>query len=366
MAESTCKVLRDGALEGELSPALTIKDSILSPLGVHVFDFVLSQLSSFILAGKSQSKGVVLVAFDRSPGFYVDLLKTSGSDSVDLSKWVRILDCYSDPLGWKHKLKESGRVSSCPESSPGVTVCRDVRNLDKLLSAMLELGKGLVGDGKDRFCIAIDSVSELLRDVPLSSVAALLSNIRSNGQVSSAFWLLHSDLHDASTNAALEYMCSIVASVEGIALQPGLSLLQQNVRKAKLRVRLKRRNGRVRLMLEDIHVEHSGVKFLPATSEEESMAQSLLPKLQFNLELSEKEQLDRSKVVLPFEHQENDRANQIYDGRRSLLEGQNEIGIDAEKLPGAENAGLGEIVYLRDSDDERPDSDEDPDDDLDI
>lgn len=56
MADATCRVLRDGALEGELAPALTIKDSILSPLASHVFDHVLSQLSSFILAGKSQSR----------------------------------------------------------------------------------------------------------------------------------------------------------------------------------------------------------------------------------------------------------------------------------------------------------------------
>ena len=56
MADSLCRVLRDGALEGELAPALTIKDSILSPLGLHIFDHVLYQLSSFILAGKSQSR----------------------------------------------------------------------------------------------------------------------------------------------------------------------------------------------------------------------------------------------------------------------------------------------------------------------
>ncbi len=31
-----------------------------------------------------------------------------------------------------------------------------------------------------------------------------------------------------------------------------------------------------------------------------------------------------------------------------------------------ENSSKGEITYFRDSDDERPDSDEDPDDDLDI
>lgn len=70
-------------------------------------------------------------------------------------------------------------------------------------------------------------------------------------QVSSAFWLLHSDIHDASTNAAIEYMSSIVASVEGATqLKSGQGgLLEQNLRKAKLRVRLKRRNGRVRVMV---------------------------------------------------------------------------------------------------------------------
>ncbi|XP_074287383.1 elongator complex protein 5 [Silene latifolia] len=365
MAESMCRVLRDGALEGELAPSLTIKDSILSPLGLHVFNYVLSQLSSYILAGKSQSRGLVLVAFSRSPSFYLDLLKRSGFDDVALDKWVRILDCYTDPLGWKHELKKSGQIGSCPESSPGVTVCRDVRNLDKLLSEILELGKGLIGQGKDRFCIAIDSVSELLRDVKLSSVAALLSNIRSNGQVSSAFWLLHSDLHNGSTSAAFEYMCSIVASVEGITPQRGLSLFEQNVRKSMLRVRLKRRNGRVRLMSEEISVEQSGVSFSPASSHEESMAQSLVPKVQFNLQLTEKELLDRSNVVLPFEHQEKEIAKQIYDGRRSVVEGQNEIGSE-EKASITEKSKGGEIVYLRDSDDERPDSDEDPDDDLDI
>lgn len=56
MAESICRNLRDGALEGEHAPALTIRDTIDSPFGFDVFAHVLSQLSSFILAGKSQSR----------------------------------------------------------------------------------------------------------------------------------------------------------------------------------------------------------------------------------------------------------------------------------------------------------------------
>ncbi|XP_050269779.1 elongator complex protein 5-like isoform X2 [Quercus robur] len=84
MAESICRALRDGALQGELAPALTIKDSIASPFGFHVFTHLLTQLSTNILAAKSQS--------------------------------------------------------------------RNVKDMDKLYSSIIELGKGIVGQGKVRFC----------------------------------------------------------------------------------------------------------------------------------------------------------------------------------------------------------------------
>ena len=58
MAESICRALRDGALQGELAPALTIKESIASPFGFHVFTHLLTQLSTNILAAKSQSRSV--------------------------------------------------------------------------------------------------------------------------------------------------------------------------------------------------------------------------------------------------------------------------------------------------------------------
>lgn len=58
MTESICRALRDGALEGEHAPALTIKDSIVSPFGFDVFAHVLFKLASNILAGKYQSRSV--------------------------------------------------------------------------------------------------------------------------------------------------------------------------------------------------------------------------------------------------------------------------------------------------------------------
>lgn len=55
-AEAIGRALRDGALEGEHAPALTIKDSSDAPLGPFVFNHIFTQLSSNILAKKSQSQ----------------------------------------------------------------------------------------------------------------------------------------------------------------------------------------------------------------------------------------------------------------------------------------------------------------------
>lgn len=169
-----------------------------------------------------------------------------------------LLRFINDPLGWKVRLMACGSISSrSPEASNTVRLCMDVRNLDNLSSSIMELGRELVGQGKGRFSVAIDSASEMIRHASISSVAALLSNLRSHDQVSCAFWLLHSDLHDVRVTAALEYMSSMLGSVEPMNrpanVQRGnsenLSLLEWNSNKGKFHVRLKRRNGRVRLML---------------------------------------------------------------------------------------------------------------------
>ncbi|XP_050269766.1 elongator complex protein 5 isoform X1 [Quercus robur] len=377
MAESICRALRDGALQGEHAPALTIKDSIASPFGFHVFTHLLTQLSSNILAAKSQSRGLVLVALSRSPSFYLDLLNRIGIDVASSQKWIEILDCYTDPLGWKDALLASGNGGSLSnEASTGASLCRNVKDMDKLYSSIIELGKGIVEQGKVRFCVAIDSVNEILRHASISSVAGLLSNLRSNDRVSSIFWLSHSDLHEDRVTAVLEYMSSMVASIEPLNQSANghrcnwesLPLLERNYWKGKFHVRFKRRNGRVRVMSEEFHVEQSAINFRSISSEDEIVNRSLLPKMQFNLQLSEKEQIDRAKVVLPFEHQGTGKPIQIYDVWRSLTDGKSEAEpVSSGILQANENSSKGKIIYLRgDSDDERPDSDEDPDDDLDI
>lgn len=379
MAESMCRTLRDGSLEGEQAPALTIKDTAASPFGFHVFSHVLSQLSSFILASKSQSRGIVIVAFSRSPSFYVDLLKSRGIDVNSSHKWVQILDCYTDPLCWKDQLMGSGNfMDASHETSSSLSrVCKDVKDLDKLYSMILELGKGLVGQGKDRFSVAIDLINEMLRHTSTPTVAGLLSNLRSHEQISSIFWLLHSDLHEIKVTSALEYLSSVVASVEPLHQTAGgkrgdlenLSLLEQNFGKGKLQVRFKRRNGRVRVVNEGFHIDQSSNNFTSVSSEDglvNQINQGLVPKVQFNLELTEKERIDRAKVVLPFEHQGDGGPIHIYDGRRSLTESKTEATLSSSGNSQKTDSGEGEIIYFRDSDDEMPDSDEDPDDDLDI
>ncbi|XP_071913464.1 elongator complex protein 5 isoform X2 [Coffea arabica] len=341
-AEAISRALRDGALEGEHAPALTIKDSIHAPLGAFVFDHILAQLSSNISSSKSQAQ-------------------------------LRIVDCYTDPLGWKIQLAESGIVSNrSTQNATTASLCKNVRDLDMLFSSIVELGKEVIRETKGRFAVAIDSVSEILRHASISSAASLLSNLRSHDQVACLFWLFHSDLHEMKASSALEYISSMVACVEPISNtangkgmnSENVPLIEQNLGRGKFSVRFKRRNGRIRLMSEELHTEQMGINFVPAF-EGHVTSQSLVPKVQFNLQLSEKERNDRAKVVLPFEHQGDGKPIQIYDGRRSVSESKTENKeTNAEKMHVNEDSGRGEIIYIRDSDDEMPDSDEDPDDDL--
>ncbi|KAK8941004.1 Elongator complex protein 5 [Platanthera zijinensis] len=309
MAESICKSLRDGALEGEHSPALTIKDSLESLAGAHAFNYFLRSLAANVSTGKSQARGLVLVAFNQSPSSYLSLLNGKGLDASVLRKFLRILDCYSDPLGWKENILQSGGHDK-PTLKESDNVCRDVKDVSKLLSLILELGKGFAGEGKTYFAVAIDSISTMLRYASLQLVAGFISNIRSQGQVSCMIWLLHTDLHEARSAAVLEYVSSIVASLEpmvqtteGKRGSENLFCLGRNSQNGRFHVRLKRRNGRVKLLNEEFHMDQDGISFTALSSENVVVSQTRLPKLQFNLLLSEKERDDRARVVLPFEHQ---------------------------------------------------------------
>ncbi|KAL1195944.1 Elongator complex protein 5 [Cardamine amara subsp. amara] len=366
MADSIFRKLRDGGEEGELSPALTIEETVASPFGLDLSGYLLAKLSSSILAGKSKSQGLVLITFSRSPSFYIQFLKQKGIVVSSNSKWIRIFDCYTDPLGW---IDQSSTDSS--EGSSLIKIHKCVSDLKKLFSSIIEAGKELVGDGKTRFSVAIDSVNELLRHSSMSLVSGLLTDLRSHGQISSIFWSLNTDLHQEKVTNALEYISTMKANLEPLYALESLFSVHQDFGKGRFHVRFKLRKGRVRVMSEEYQVDQSGINFSPISSADSVVAttKSLLPKVHFNLQLSEKERVEKEKVVLPFEHQDNGKSIDIYDGRRSLVDGK----IEATSLYSKElqtdmvSSGKGgEIIYFRDSDDENPDSDEDPDDDLDI
>ncbi|PPR94241.1 hypothetical protein GOBAR_AA26431 [Gossypium barbadense] len=157
-------------LEGELVPALTIKDSVASPLPYKCFlTCFLSSSPPFWQENLSHGKLFSYYLLQRpcrrfiflESMFYLDLLKNKGTDVASSDKRIQILDCYSDPPGWKDQLAGSGNFTALPNEalvSSTANVFTEVKHMDKLYNSIIELGKGLVGGGNIRFSIAIDSV----------------------------------------------------------------------------------------------------------------------------------------------------------------------------------------------------------------
>ena len=55
---------------------------------------------------------------------------------------IRVLDCYSDPLGWKCCLRVSDDEASVDKLRRKFT---NLKNIDGLVSLVLDLGKGVEG-----------------------------------------------------------------------------------------------------------------------------------------------------------------------------------------------------------------------------
>jgi hypothetical protein len=51
---------------------------------------------------------------------------------------IQILDCYTDPLGWKDRLVESGNIAHLyNEASSGASLCKNVKDMDELFSSTI-------------------------------------------------------------------------------------------------------------------------------------------------------------------------------------------------------------------------------------
>ncbi|KAF3335646.1 Elongator complex protein 5 [Carex littledalei] len=136
----------------------------------------------------------------------------------------------------------------------------------------------------------------MLRHAPLPYVLRLLSNLRCHEKISSLFWLIHTDLHEPKVVGSFEYISTMVASLEPVVQLPdyangtsgNVTALEENYSKAKFNVRLKRRNGRVKHLCEELFIEQGSVKFSSVPSISSMVAQNLVPKVQFNLQLSDR------------------------------------------------------------------------------
>lgn len=55
------------------------------------------------------------------------------------------MDCYTDPLGWKDKIRKSGNVKDLTgQSSLISSPYKTVKDLDKLFPVITELGRGIL------------------------------------------------------------------------------------------------------------------------------------------------------------------------------------------------------------------------------
>ncbi|EFJ09664.1 hypothetical protein SELMODRAFT_427853 [Selaginella moellendorffii] len=325
MAEaSIARVLRSGAADGEHAAAVMVINAVDTTAGLGIFRHFVESLVANLASGAAQAKGLVLVASSSSPQTYSSVLRNVSSSCF------QVLDCFSDPLGWERLI--SPNTTSLEEME-----AIDVRKLSSLFSKIHEAGKAdlfyaapLFGRSLELYLPASGSRGDKCAD----SVSAIL-------------WFTDGGLHQARVLDALEYNATATAFVE-----PQLDFLDTRGA-GRLRIRHKRRNGRVSEKVDEFRVEVGRFNFFPVELGTKVDNVDAIHKVQFRLHLSDKEVEDRSRVRLPFEHQGDGQEVRIYDGRQS------EAGVETKSSSGS-------IHYLRDSDDEMPDSDEDPDDDLDI
>ncbi|XP_024518757.1 elongator complex protein 5 isoform X2 [Selaginella moellendorffii] len=336
MAEaSIARVLRSGAADGEHAAAVMVINAVDTTAGLGIFRHFVESLVANLASGAAQAKGLVLVASSSSPQTYSSVLRNVSSSCF------QVLDCFSDPLGWERLI--SPNTTSLEEME-----AIDVRKLSSLFSKIHEAGKVFADkQPKGRFAVAIDSLTFFMRHHSLAAVSSFICQLRALDSVSAILWFTDGGLHQARVLDALEYNATATAFVE-----PQLDFLDTRGA-GRLRIRHKRRNGRVSEKVDEFRVEVGRFNFFPVELGTKVDNVDAIHKVQFRLHLSDKEVEDRSRVRLPFEHQGDGQEVRIYDGRQS------EAGVETKSSSGS-------IHYLRDSDDEMPDSDEDPDDDLDI
>ncbi|KAL0030546.1 hypothetical protein WJX79_003415 [Trebouxia sp. C0005] len=339
--EAAVRHLRDTKSNASANPFLLIQD-VLQALGRHaVCCKIISQLCAAAARAPALSLRVVVLATDHHPNCYSECSGTA-------SHARRVIDLFSDPFDCLRSL-------SCSGTSQAIA-WRTEKALAKLYQATVEgLNKddGSAEANSTGWCVIIDSLDHLLQHAGLNQVLRLLEDLRTCADVSSVCGMIHKDLHAPQLHLKRRTGRVRVES-ELYSLSQGGGIETDAAPQEVITAQLLAAHNVSRL-----ESQHDKAQERQAQAEEEAGLALLTKQAGMKLTLTQKEQLARQAVVLPYEHQG---AGQVY-----------KTGDFKDYLPqaaggsgrGTGEGSLGHILYVRDSASEH-DSDEDPDDDLDI
>ncbi|WIA16289.1 hypothetical protein OEZ85_012992 [Tetradesmus obliquus] len=398
--DACVRCLRDGRVDTAASVVLIVDDADVQG-GSAVFDQVVKDLAAAVSEGRSQAQRVHAVAIDMPPSE----LQAAGVHSVS--------DLFTDPAGWL----------SCSSGVLEQVQWQDLKALQQLAQADAAAWSTAAGVGNNgSCCLVVAGLSTLLMRHPVMQVIQVLLALKSCSHVSSMLLSVHQDLHTPQVMSALQTLSSMV-----LQLHPLQGLQQELITKAtghschgQITASSKRaRVGRLKveqqlysllpdggvqvfaapegaavdakLLVESSLVQQQqqqwqqkqqqrqqqagdAVQAAPAAggavaaaagaaaaAAGDELAQKISSSMR--LEVSEQERAARAAVQLPYVHQGASKTYTAEDARQYLPPAAGGFGPGVDD--GAGSGRLGHILYVRDSEEEH-DSDEDPDDDLDI
>jgi hypothetical protein len=284
-------------------------------------------------AQRSAARAVVVVALDQPAHAFAG----------DAAAALCVLDCHTDPFGWQG--------GAC-----AVLACG---GLD-----VLEAGLLRDGDAAGPAAVVVDGLSALADAHGAAAVAALLARLRRDARVAAVAGRLHADLHAAREVAAL--CAGASATLEVGPCTDAAAAAAAFAPDGAVTANIRRRMGRIKLEAQLFRLAGGGVELCAAATGaalDGAAATAAPPPTAppappmpggMRAELTAAERAARAGVRLPFE-----RAG---GGAAAAADWRAALPADA----GGTAPRLGHISYVRDSSGSEADSDEDPDDDLDI
>lgn len=293
---------------------------------------------------------VAIVALEDPPSTY-DYLRGTGTR-------CSVLDCWTNPYGW-----DLIKSNSATHEGPHLALFTEPdgpKALHERIVAAMQVGN----TSASRMHVYLDGLSSLMDVFGVQSTCIFLSKLRADACIASVCFRLHSDLHSEQEIRALCHGATCTMS-----LRPCIDS-SENSTLVDAYFQIRRRNGlpkteKLRFRLDGDGLECSlvtnfqgaGASITSNPSARQAKGAELSRSMAggMRLEVSETEASARRDVQLPYEHQGKGTLYSSPDYRDYLPE-----------AAGGNAPRLGHILYVRESDSEEPDSDEDPDDDLDI